>query len=438
MNPFKLVGRRGERGFTLIEIMVAMGLIAVVTTGAVSLIGFINKGNKTADQGIQVAGLLNSINLVLSDRDVCAEAFKAYVLNTTNGGITDLAGGIQVNSMKLIEKEPVSYNGLKVTKLELVTDAAVGGAFAEQVSAGPPAVMHMFQKYNVGIRIRMVKDGTIEGNAAGSKPTSLGAQIIEPKLIPAVLVVDTQAPSPNQVVRCVTPPTTEKEICDLLGGIYGSAGEPRCQFQKFAVSDTASDFNDSAKYYPVPDKGIYVQKGFRSDGPIKISGAPNPVLDVTGNSLLTGNLTVLGNSTFTGNMTMTGNPSFTGNMTVSGGINVSGGPGTITATGDITSTSDLRLKQNVRVADDSLARVLRLNGVRYEWRDHRRGDGDHLGLVAQDVEQVFPEVVATGADGMKSVAYGNLVAALIEAIKAQQREIVELQKTVRARAKTER
>lgn len=102
--------------------------------------------------------------------------------------------------------------------------------------------------------------------------------------------------------------------------------------------------------------------------------------------------------------------------------------------------SDERLKENVREIPSALSRVLGLRGVIYDWKDKRAGwkSEDQLGLLAQEVERIFPEAVLTDpGTGMKSVAYGNLIAPLIEAIKSQQelierqdREIKELRQTV--------
>ena len=68
-------------------------------------------------------------------------------------------------------------------------------------------------------------------------------------------------------------------------------------------------------------------------------------------------------------------------------------------------------------------RVRRINGVSYEWqpgkeRLGKRGDGQReLGVIAQEVEEAFPEAVVTDADGMKKVDYLGLVAVLVEAVK---------------------
>ncbi len=95
----------------------------------------------------------------------------------------------------------------------------------------------------------------------------------------------------------------------------------------------------------------------------------------------------------------------------------------LTCAGTVTANSDERLKKNIETITDALHKVTGLRGVEY---DHKN-TGDHcLGLIAQEVEQIIPQVVYEGVDGVKSVAYQNIVALLIEAVKDQQRQIDEL------------
>jgi len=82
--------------------------------------------------------------------------------------------------------------------------------------------------------------------------------------------------------------------------------------------------------------------------------------------------------------------------------------------------SDVRLKQNIVTIPDALERVLALRGVNFKWKDsHLDGDNLQMGLIAQEVEKVFPEVVHTANDkmGTKAVEYEHLVGALVEAMK---------------------
>lgn len=89
---------------------------------------------------------------------------------------------------------------------------------------------------------------------------------------------------------------------------------------------------------------------------------------------------------------------------------------TVTAT-DFNSTSDVRLKVNVNKIDNSLNKVCQLSGVRFNWKDT---NVPSIGLIAQEVEQIIPEVVHQNEQGYKTINYGLLVAVLIEAIKQQQ------------------
>ena len=94
--------------------------------------------------------------------------------------------------------------------------------------------------------------------------------------------------------------------------------------------------------------------------------------------------------------------------------------GNFTATGDVTAYSDERLKSNIVTLDGK--KVLDMRGVSFE-KDGKEGSG----VIAQELEKIAPELVHTNKeDGYKSVAYGNLVGYLIEAVKGQQETIEKL------------
>jgi hypothetical protein len=98
--------------------------------------------------------------------------------------------------------------------------------------------------------------------------------------------------------------------------------------------------------------------------------------------------------------------------------------GVITAT-DFNSTSDINLKENIRPIEDSLNKVLQLNGVSFDWKETQQPS---VGVIAQELEAVFPELVRTGEN--KSVNYNGLIGVLIEAVKEQQKQIEELKKLI--------
>lgn len=94
-----------------------------------------------------------------------------------------------------------------------------------------------------------------------------------------------------------------------------------------------------------------------------------------------------------------------GNLAVAGNITCN----------DVTASSDARTKNSIVTVDSALDRVLRMRGVFFE-RNTEPGER-RVGVIAQEVEEVLPEVVHTDADGMKSVSYGSIIGLLIEAIK---------------------
>jgi RNase P/RNase MRP subunit POP5 len=101
--------------------------------------------------------------------------------------------------------------------------------------------------------------------------------------------------------------------------------------------------------------------------------------------------------------------------------------GTIRATNDIIAFSDARVKENIEPIKDAVEKVMCLRGVSYNKIGE---DKRSIGVIAQEVENIVPEVVHTAEDDMKAVAYGNMVGLLIEAIKEQQAQIEQLKATV--------
>ena len=117
----------------------------------------------------------------------------------------------------------------------------------------------------------------------------------------------------------------------------------------------------------------------------------------------------------------------TGTLVVTGGVGIGGNlyvGGSAYVTGDVTSYSDVSLKENIYTIDNALSKLLNLRGVTY----NKIGESlKSIGVIAQEIEQTLPEVVRVDDQtNLKSVAYGNVVGLLIEAVKEQQLQIDEL------------
>jgi hypothetical protein len=101
--------------------------------------------------------------------------------------------------------------------------------------------------------------------------------------------------------------------------------------------------------------------------------------------------------------------------------------GAVAAVGDISAYSDVRYKTNLVVIPDALNKVSALNGYTFNRTNHDDKVTRYVGVIAQEVLEVLPEAVSKTDDDHYKVAYGNMVALLIEAIKEerQKRESLE-------------
>jgi hypothetical protein len=100
-------------------------------------------------------------------------------------------------------------------------------------------------------------------------------------------------------------------------------------------------------------------------------------------------------------------------------------------------TSDGRLKANVTQLTDVLDRVDKIRGVSFEWNEMSEVVGAcpgerQIGVIAQEVDAVFPELVSTPEDGYKSVDYAKLTPVLIEAVKELKSQNEALQRRIEA------
>ena len=106
--------------------------------------------------------------------------------------------------------------------------------------------------------------------------------------------------------------------------------------------------------------------------------------------------------------------------------------GNLEISGSLNENSDRRLKSSVEPIDEGiLGRLAELRPVRFEFKDSdTHPSGEQLGLIAQDVQAEFPELVSEGAGGMLSLSYSKLTAVLLKGIQEQQTQIEGQQATI--------
>ena len=153
-------------------------------------------------------------------------------------------------------------------------------------------------------------------------------------------------------------------------------------------------------------------------------------------------------STQTGALQVAGGVGIGGTVYLGGYLQVgttsttTGTNGEIRATNEITAYfgSDIRLKENIQLIDNPITLINQIRGVRFDWtEDYIQGRGGldgyfvrkhDIGVIAQEIESILPEIVATRDDGFKAVKYEKIVPLLIESIKELHREIEILKKKI--------
>lgn len=99
-------------------------------------------------------------------------------------------------------------------------------------------------------------------------------------------------------------------------------------------------------------------------------------------------------------------------------------------TNGINETSDIRFKENILLINYALDKIMKINGVTYEWRRDEYPEMNfttqrQYGIIAQDLQVVVPELVDTDSSGYKSIQYTHIIPILIEAIKEMEAQILK-------------
>ena len=194
--------------------------------------------------------------------------------------------------------------------------------------------------------------------------------------------------------------------------------------------------NDNSAFYVNPNGTSNISALVMND---LLTGRSSASTDVNGAND-TGSFSVRGSSTTVASMSFHRTGAYAMNMGLGtdnvfriGGWSASNnclqmdGSGNLTMLNNVTAYSDARLKTDVVKIENALDKVQQLNGYTYTRTDT---GSKQTGVIAQEVMKVLPEVVMGSEDTHYSVAYGNMVGLLIEAIKEQQGQINELKLTI--------
>jgi Chaperone of endosialidase len=183
----------------------------------------------------------------------------------------------------------------------------------------------------------------------------------------------------------------------------------------FDVENTSSTGGTYGGYFQSDSTDGVGVVGFGAPSSVGVEGIGS--IGVWGISSTGGGIGVFGNGT-TWAVYAQGNARVQGDLTVDGCVTYSTGPSTTIGS----CLSDVRLKKNIQPFSPVLNKLVRLQPVSYNWRveefpEFHFGTGRNVGLVAQEVEKVFPDLVSTDAKGYRRVNYGELPYLMLQAIR---------------------
>jgi len=217
-------------------------------------------------------------------------------------------------------------------------------------------------------------------------------------------------------------------------GLPGSKGEPGAQ-GTIGIGTQGTDGAQGTQ----GSTGLGIKGAQGATGPTggaSISGDGSTRIGVLGGN---GGITGSADFVFANSLNLfkaNSNAIFTGSLTVGQTASISTTVGRGDFTNDVVaySTSDINFKDNITPIEGSLDKIQQINGVEFDWKPLTEeekiylhgNEGHDVGVIAQEIEKVLPEVVTTRESGFKAVRYEKIIPLLIEAIKEQQKQIDSL------------
>ena len=399
-----------QSGFSIIEVVIGAGLMSLVAMGFGASLKNGTIGQKSLQAQDDARVLTQNIQSLVSNPAACAYSF---------GGINPVSGtgpeqGTSVpairdrsNVARFQVTTPRTRYGNRGVELE---GLLLGGTGTDR--SGVPR----WTSTGATTGIALLR---VTWRQTGYKVDGVGAQ----DLLRFILVNVTSLNASSQIVSCTA------EALGTLSSAFGSGAANYLPLWQTEASLTRS--------------AVYQQPG---TGNIGIgTSSPSSLLEINGEARVSGAWNALSfadraNSALKmavylsgGNLTFddygVGSRMVINRATGNVGIGTTAPATKLDVAGPVRAqayyyTSDRRLKTAVESLD-GLALVRKLRGVRFEWAASRERD---LGFIAQEVEPAVPELVLTDAQGTKSVKYGNVTAILVEAVKAQDRQLEDLRR----------
>jgi len=372
-----------NHGFSLVEVIVAAGLLGVIALGGMKIIDFQTERTRDTSKNFQADNIMYELMYVLRDRDSCYETFNNH--HTSNASLLEIFRKDLSGNITSVLKKGDDYSSLE-------NESGIGKVFIKDLKLGNVKVI---QGNLRGTNLIV----TFEKKGAGS-----GKNMETARILPIKFIFDGTG---TKLLRCVSENSNNLEdLCSALGGILDYSDNDLCK----SISIKTFTAANSTVMGGVPGPRPYAIK---ADGAVDIFGkltfnhsGGSPVIIENGNVNNVTKLFVKGSA----------------------------------AADEVSATkynhvSDQKEKKNIRVISEKDAnKILSLRGVSFNWKN--TGEKS-LGLVAQEVQKQYPELVGQTGNSL-SVQYANLIAPMLEVIKRQEKQIqeneLELQKIERSLA----
>lgn len=397
-------------GFDGSKTVILLGNTATVTSYFVA-----NVAEVISSKGTPMPTTGWAISQITDESGITGIVNSPVVSWLTNGSnLNYTAGNIGIGTSSPMARTHINYGNTPATAAETLRLDVTGNASTDR---GPYLSFFAPNGLNVSKESAQIVGSTtsVDGGGAMIFRTSLSGTATTPLekvrlTASGTLGVGVSATTSNLDVVSNTAITTDIKIQNSSGAADGE-GARLILYTTGLNADSTSLYRvnngaGSSYYWAEGVDGSDSRRFKLSPNTINVNGAPKITLTTAG-SFGVG----------------TSSPAYKFEL-IGGEINASGNVRAAT----ITLTSDRRWKKKVKPLNNSIEKIMHLNGVSYDWAvtnypEKYFSKNKQIGLIAQEVQQIFPELVSADASGFLSIHYSGLLAPLIEAFKSQQQQI---------------
>ena len=390
------------------DLYISTGSIKVVANGAVvSTLSTNTDGSQNLPNGLTVSGSLKVSGSLVVSGSTSFEKKVRIGKNIGNSLNSQFDNALEIGSNPDINAGGAIFlaNNIGTNTWGILSDTVNAFQIANNESFNTRAI----KLYNTSSKIEFLYSGSLAEEGAGFHNIRFDENGIIPHTSNRY-----DLGSATNIWRDLYISQNSIKIVDTTGSIISTISTNANGSQNFTngIIVTGSIVGLIAATNGVVSGSSQITFSGISSLPTLVSGSSQVTLSST-----TGYGSILNQAVLT-----TSSPTFAG-LTINGAI---------TATGDITAyyTSDKRHKNNIQTIPNALEKVTKLNGVTWEWNDDVHEvtkSTPKTGLIAQEVQEVLPEIVKTRDDGFLALDYSKMMGLMVEAIKELSAKVKELE-----------